>query len=162
MWFVLLGFFREGQLSTNSPPPPLPKKKEPSRLLFLFLCLFCSRFCCCCCCCTSMKFKLFWCIAFDFALLATTNFRRHFYVFRFLESEGTLFTLTTAILHPLQSRTMLFSIILGLRYRWTRTIAIVFQLKKRVTLCFCTKKNVTINFILFVNWVCLRKAFLFV
>ena len=139
----------------SPPPPPQKKKKQPSRLLFLFLCLFC---CCLVVVVPAWSLSLCWCIAFVFAMLATANFRRHLSVFRFSESEGKLFTLTTAVPHcKLQSRKMLFLKMDQHHRRTTRTV-IAFQLKKRVTIGFWKKQTAQMNFIFFVSWVCLRQA----
>ena len=150
---MLLGFFREGQLSTNKAPPP-PKKNNNNHHLSCFCFFVCFVVV------PAWSLTLCWCIAIVCALLATANFRKHFSVFLFSESEGNFFTLTTAIPQPLKSRMMFLKA--DVHQRRTKTNAIVFQLKKNVTSCFWKKKNVAVDFNLFVNWVCLRKAFLYV
>ena len=154
-------YFKRRKIVYKYVPFPLSQKKRTTLTSLVFVSLFVLLFPCCCC--TSMKFKFCWCIMFVFALLATTNFRQHFYVFRFCFSERKwkLFTLTSAIPNTLQSPKMLF-LKMEKYHRRTERNVIAFQLKKRETIRFWTKETVTLTFILFVNWVCLTKASLFV
>ena len=121
-----LRIFREGQLTSNMPPPPPKKTTTLSSLVSVSL--FVLMFPCCCC--TSMKFTFCWCIAFVFALLATTNFRQHFSVFRFSESKRKRFTLTTAVPNTLQSRKK-FLMKMETYHRRTKAHVTAFHLKKR-------------------------------
>ena len=155
---MLLVFSAKGNWLQIWPPllPPPPQQKKTTLTSLVSVSLFVLLFPCCCC--TSMKFTFCWCIAFVFALLATTNFWQHFSVFRFSESKRKGFTLTTAIPNTLQSWKMLF-LKIETYHRRTKAHVIAFQLKKRETILgFWKKETVTKNFILFVNWVRLRKA----